>query len=49
MDKKRLDALDDDDIPVVENPESIKEWEEKNGRGFWGNATTGHVNDADNK
>jgi hypothetical protein len=34
--KKQLEDLDDDDIPVVN---------ESTDDGFWGNNTTGHLND----
>lgn len=47
--KRWLKEMDDDDIPVVNNHESIEEWEEKNGRGFWGNNTTGYIKDYRNK
>jgi len=40
---KQHQMLDDDDIPTVKDNESIEEWEVKNGRGFWGNDTTGHI------
>lgn len=26
---------------------SIREWEKRNGRGFWGNSTTGYIYDKD--
>ena len=45
MSKKRLATLDDDDIPVVKNNESVGEWEKKHGKGFWGNAKTGYNKD----
>lgn len=48
MSRKRLKELDDDDIPVVRE-KSIEELEKELGHGFWGNATTGYVNDKDNK
>jgi|PlaIllAssembly_1097288.scaffolds.fasta_scaffold434841_2 hypothetical protein len=38
--KKQLDELDDDDIPVVK---------ESTDEGFWGNNTTGHLNDEQQK
>jgi len=39
----------DDDVPVVEGYESISQWEQKNGRGFWGNMTNGYISDEDNR
>jgi len=45
MTEKRFKELDDNNIPVVKNHESVKEWEIKNGRGFWGNSTTGYIYD----
>jgi hypothetical protein len=47
--RRWLKAMDDDDIPVVKNSESTQEWETKNGRGFWGNNTTGYIYDKDNR
>jgi hypothetical protein len=38
--KKQLAELDDDDIPVVK---------ESTDDGFWGNNTTGHLNDEQQK
>ena len=26
---------------------TVRQWEVENGRGFWGNATTGYINDED--
>jgi hypothetical protein len=49
MTKKRLQQLDDDNIPVVKNLESIEEWENRNGRGFWGSDANGYIYDSKNK
>ena len=38
--QSRLAMLDDDDIPVIHSEEHRK---------FWGNATTGYLDDKDNK
>jgi hypothetical protein len=46
--KIQFDALDEDGIPTVAT-ESISEYEQRTGRGFWGNATTGYIYDKDNK
>ena len=43
--KKQLEQLDDDNIPVVKNTESVEEYERRTGHGFWGNSTTGYVKD----
>ena len=43
--KKQLRQLDDDDIPVVKNSESIEDYERRTGHGFWGNSTSGYVED----
>lgn len=48
-DKKRLKVLDDDDIPVVRNSESISAYENRTGHGFWGNPSSGYVYDRDNR
>lgn len=42
---QHLVDTEDEDIPVVKNHETVKDWERKNGRGFWGNATTGYYYD----
>jgi hypothetical protein len=48
--RKRLRALDDDnDIPVVRDSESISSYENRTGRGFWGNPSSGYVFDKDNR
>ena len=47
--KAQLDALDDDNIPTVENSETIEEFEKRTGRGFWGSNAHGYVGDDNNK
>ncbi|MFA5953603.1 MAG: hypothetical protein WC812_03345 [Candidatus Pacearchaeota archaeon] len=42
---QQLKDLMDDDIPTVKNYKTIKELEERSGRGYWGNATTGYIYD----
>jgi hypothetical protein len=48
--QSRLAMLNDDnDIPVVRNSESISSYENRTGRGFWGNPSSGYVYDKDNR
>jgi hypothetical protein len=52
MSRKKKD--EDDDIPTVsgdalDGHSSIDSWERTNGRGFWGNATTGYITDEQSK
>ena len=48
--QSRVAMLDDDnDIPVVRNSESISSYENRTGRGFWGNPSSGYVYDKDNR
>lgn len=50
-----FEDLDNDDIPstrrisgdALEGHGSIDSWEKANGRGFWGNSTTGYHYDKD--
>jgi len=48
--QSKIAMLDDDnDIPVVRNSESISSYENRTGRGFWGNPSSGYVYDKDNR
>jgi len=38
---------EDEDIPIVKNHETVKEWERKNNRGFWGCKAKGYIYDDD--
>lgn len=50
-----LAELDDEDIPTVTRDDvnsatqglGVREWEKRNGRGFWGNASSGYIYDKD--
>ena len=33
----------------LDNYSSISDWEQKKGRGFWGNSNTGYIEDKNNK
>ena len=46
---RRFKELDDDNIPVVRGGESIQEFEEKAGHGFYGNQSTGYIHEKDAK
>jgi len=35
------------DSDALDGFSTVSDWEIKNGRGFWGNATTGYINDSD--
>jgi hypothetical protein len=47
--KKQRRKDDEDDIPTVDNHESAAQYEERTGKPFWGNETTGYVSDKDNQ
>jgi len=47
--KRIAKAIDDENDIPVSNSQSITEWEEEHGRGFWGNETTGYIYDKDNQ
>jgi hypothetical protein len=47
-DESYMEMMEDDDIPTTSS-ESIEEYEQRTGRGFWGNNTTGYINDKRNR
>jgi len=45
--KRILKATEDENDIPISNGESISEYEERTGHGFWGNETTGYIFDKD--
>jgi len=41
--------LDDEDSDAMGGCSSVEDWENRNGRGFWGSSANGYVSDKNNK